>query len=556
MELIYTDANKKDIGVIHASSFDLAFGVDENDFEIEILKRNHCCVPGSVIYIEGEEYGGIVDNLELSSSSDMLKYIGRTFHGILNSKVIQPSKNCDYLMLYGDANQVLAELIELLDLSELFEAETVMSGIQITAYEMDRYIKGYDGIRKMLNSVSAKLKMKWQGRHIKLWAEPLIDYSVNEEFLLSAVTDMSIKKMCNPINHIIGLGSGDLAERKIIHVFTDENGGIMPYSQIDNPIKDSDYILDKRNQQLFAVDEICDIYDLSNAETVENYVLLKSQPNDWSKHFSNYFFMTNEEKYENVSADEQDFYSLLTSQPNDWSKTFSDYFIKVNTDYKSVEGSEKENYKRISSRPKDWKNNYGNYLLYYSDGVNSEYKSISGVTKYSYKKQTRRPTDWKTNFKTYFEKNKKGKFVALEKAKTWRTNRFYTKYSTTVAPKWNSNCYKKVITVSAPLWKSNTYYLKTKKTVIPQWKSNTYYRKEFDNYAAVVKGCIEKLETAWNSDKVDITLKSDKNYDVGDIVGGVDDITGLFAARQITKKIVKRNSYGDYEISYEEGISI
>lgn len=556
MELIYTNADKTDVGVIKASTFDLAFGVDENDFELEIPKKEHCCEAGSVIYIEGEEYGGIVDGIELTSSDDMLKYTGRTFHGILNSKVIQPDAGCDYLTLYGDANEILAELIARLDLSDLFVAKDELSGIDITAYDMDRYILGYDGIRKMLNSVSAKLKMKWSGRYVELSAEPLIDYSISDEFLLSAVVDMSIKKQYNPPNHIVGLGTGDLAERKVIHIFTDENGGIMPYANTNMPIKDSDYILDNRNQQLFGRNEVAEIYDLSNAETVENYVLTPVQPKDWNKNFADYYILDDEEKYRQMTPETKDVYSLQNAKPSDWNDGFSNYYTKENGEYKSVQGVESESYKRLTAQPKGWSKNYADYYYRFSDGITNEYKSVNGVDKTSYKKQTKRPSDWSTNYNSYYVKNKKGKFVTLSKYASWKANKYYTKYSSTVAPKWKNTFYKKVVTTSVPTWRANTYYTRSSTDIRPPWKSNTYYKQYLDSYAEIVKGCIERLEEAWNCDDVDISLNSDRNYDIGDIVGGVDNITGLYVSRQITKKIVKRNSDGNFEISYEEGTSV
>lgn len=396
MELIYTDENKKDIGVLRAAAFDIAFGVDENNFELELPKKEHCCVPGSVVYIEGTEYGGIVDSIALTTSDDMIQYKGRSFHGVLNSKIIEPPAGKDYLILSGDANAVLAQLITLLDLQELFTAQSQPGGINISSFHMDRYIRGYDGIRKMLCAFGAKLKMKWNGRFVKLSVERIVDYSSNSEFLLGSNANMSIEKQYNPLNHIVGLGKGDLSQRRVIHLFTDKNGNIMPYALTDKPIKNSDYILDKRNQQLFGRAEVCDTYDLSNAQNVENYVLLQSKPSDWNTAYTNYYILEEGDKYKQLSKSEQP----------------------------------------------------------------------------------------------------------------------------------------------------------------PSWAKNTYYKQEIDEYAELVKGCIERLEEAWNSDKVDITLNPDKNYDIGDIVAGCDNITGICAVRRITKKIIKVNAYGNFEISYEEGASI
>lgn len=557
MDLIYTDVNKKDIGVINPLSFDLAFGVDENNFELVIPKSNHCCEAGSVIYIEGEEYGGIVDDFELSTGSETIKYIGRTFHGVLNSKVFQSADGTDYVTLYGDANQVIAECIELLDLSDLFIASSNQSGIIITAYEMDRYIKGYDGIRKMLNSVGAKLKMKWKGRHVQLSAEMLIDYSISDEFMLSAVVDMSIKKHFNAVNHIIGLGKGDLSERKVIHIFTDENGGIMPYASVDNPIKDSDYILDKRNQQLFGKYEVCDTLDLSNVETVENYILISSQPKNWAKSFADYFILTEDKKYEQIKPETQNVYTLQTAKPSDWNDSFSNYFTKSDGEYSAVQGVEKESYVKLTSQPKDWSKNYGNYYYFYTDGVSSEYKNVSGVSKISYKKQTRKPSDWNTEYKSYFVKNKNGSYVSVNSFENWKANKFYTRYSERAAQKFESNkFYRKTVTTAIPSWKSNTYYTQSTKNIRPAWKSNTYYKRYTDDYALIVKGCIEKLENARNSDNIDFNFDLSKQYDIGDIVGAVESVTDIFVTRQITKKIVKINSNRNIEISYEEGVTL
>ena len=36
MDLIYTNENREDVGVLFGYSFDLAFGIDENDFECKL----------------------------------------------------------------------------------------------------------------------------------------------------------------------------------------------------------------------------------------------------------------------------------------------------------------------------------------------------------------------------------------------------------------------------------------------------------------------------------------------------------------------------------------
>lgn len=61
MDLIYANKNKIDVGVLKDYSFDLAFGSDENNFKLSVNTENNVCEEDYIIYIEGTEYGGIVD---------------------------------------------------------------------------------------------------------------------------------------------------------------------------------------------------------------------------------------------------------------------------------------------------------------------------------------------------------------------------------------------------------------------------------------------------------------------------------------------------------------
>lgn len=95
MDLIYTNKAREDIGVLQDFELDLAFGADENDFECSVPAASHCCEAGSLLYMEGTEYGGIVDTIESDTEAKEVKYKGRTWHGILGSKVIEPLKESD-----------------------------------------------------------------------------------------------------------------------------------------------------------------------------------------------------------------------------------------------------------------------------------------------------------------------------------------------------------------------------------------------------------------------------------------------------------------------------
>lgn len=248
MDLIFTNKNMEDVGVLRDFDFDLAFGADENDFECTIPASSHCCEAGSLLYMEGTEYGGIIDGIRSKSDSQEVIYSGRTWHGILNSKVLQPDSGAAYLTVTGEANAVIADLLSRLALTDLFEASSDGSGLNISSYQMNRYITGYDGIVKMLSSVGAKLQVTFQNGKVVLSAAKKHDYSKDDDFD-SDLVDFDIKKQFKTVNHLVCLGSGELENRMVIHLYADTAGNI------------------SRTQTQFGMDEVSAVYDYSNVES-------------------------------------------------------------------------------------------------------------------------------------------------------------------------------------------------------------------------------------------------------------------------------------------------
>ena len=250
MDLIYTNAAHVDIGVLSAYAFDLSFGAKENDFEMTLGANEPTLEDGAFVYIDGTEYGGIVDGVKTSTDSETITYMGRTWHGMINSKVIQPDPGADYLTVTGEANEVLAELIARLGLEGLFAAVPETSGLTVSGFQFKRYCLGYDGIRDMLESNDAKLKMSWEGRKVWLSAVPIADYT--KAPVDGDLATLDVERHGNKINHMVCLGRGDLAQREIIHLYVDRFGRI-----VDTPY-------------YTGLNEIAAVYDNSNAESSED----------------------------------------------------------------------------------------------------------------------------------------------------------------------------------------------------------------------------------------------------------------------------------------------
>lgn len=250
MDLIYMNERMEDIGVLPGCKLDLAYGQDENDFEAILAAADHCCGAGFYLYIEGTDYGGIVDDIRSDTAAQEVAYLGRTWHGILDSKIISPDDGVDYLVLTGEANAVIGQLLSRLGLEDLFSASSEDSGLYIDGYQMNRYIPAYEGIRKMLGTVSGKLRFTFSVGKVILSAHPRGIYTDSDE-IDSDLVEFKALRHYNPVNHLICLGRGELADREVIHLYRDAGGNI------------------GHEQAMFGRHERAATYDNPNAESLE-----------------------------------------------------------------------------------------------------------------------------------------------------------------------------------------------------------------------------------------------------------------------------------------------
>ena len=249
-DICYTDAKHKDIGVIRGAKLDLEYGDTRNDFELALnAPCEYSLVPGAYIYIEDSEWGGVIDSLGSVSKTNTLTYKGRSWHGILADKILEPDSGQDYLKVSGDAHTVLKQIVSRLQLRDVFSVSNSLSNIEIN-YSFDRYCNAYEGIRKMLKAKGARLDLSFDSvsGHVELSAKPIIKYYDAAD---SDLTDVKIKSVVRPYNHLICLGKGELKNRIVRHFYADKRGNI------------------STTQTLFGIDERSLTYDYSNAEEDE-----------------------------------------------------------------------------------------------------------------------------------------------------------------------------------------------------------------------------------------------------------------------------------------------
>lgn len=252
-QLIYTDANRIDQGVLSNATLDLEYGRDESDqantFEVSIDRNSKIRLEDkALVYIEGTEYGGKITGIGTNTGEDVITYKGMTWHGLLNAHVLGPDSGQDYLVLNGEAHTVIRSLIERMNLQDIFTAPMTSSGININ-YQV-RYEYGYFAILAMLTASSAKLKMTYDNGMVVLSAEAIEDYSETNELDTTQI-ELEIDKDYLPVNHLVCLGEGELKNRIVLHFYADANGNVSTI------------------QSLFGADENTLIYDYTNADSNE-----------------------------------------------------------------------------------------------------------------------------------------------------------------------------------------------------------------------------------------------------------------------------------------------
>lgn len=533
MELIYADEDRNDIDVLENYILDVAFGRDENDFELILNLEKHCLKKDYLIYCvninddngeEGTDIGGIIDAVSPNTKNNTVTYLGRSFQGILENKVIYPDNGEDYLIVDGEANEILRLLIERLNVTDMFKVEDNASKIQIVSYQFPRYVKAYTGIRKMLMEFGGKLKMQYINGYVVLSASEYIDYSNDEEFD-STQTPFYATQYFNRINHLICMGGGDLSERNVIHLFTDKNGGLKPYTYIDNPIKDDDYILDETQKAVFGTEEIVGIYDYPNVEILENYIPLKIEPIEWNKRYNDFYEKdVPSDSFKSVEGLLEKVYNLQMSKPSDWNSKYNKYYYIVDGEYKKINTNDTykllavkpsdweskyynyyckdgnnyiavDSYTLIKNKPKNWNVNYENYFIDYTDGINHKWENISGISHAKYISQTEKPSDWDKKFANYYycapiykyfyrtSQKQNGKWITKieKKDKKVKDTVSNSKKVIFIKKKIVGHEYHLVESQNnnkiAPKWKLKKYFTKKYFNVAPKWESNRYYAK-------------------------------------------------------------------------------
>ena len=264
MDFIIADAQRMELGYLSASAeidLDLSYEADNkdgvNDGELTVEEDN--VTYGQYIFCPGTEYGGRILDLKRKTSSTSKTWYFDTWRRMLGQSVIEPPKGAAYYLVeLMDANAMLKEVFSG-RFGDFFIVPEYLSGIEVSG-QFDRYTTLLDGTTKLLKAHGAKLKITTvQGGpgekfNVRVEAVPIIDYSEEIEYSQDNRVNITLRDNRRGINHLICLGSGELTERMVRHLFVQEDGTIGDI------------------QHYFGLDERVAVHDYPNAEN-ENELL-------------------------------------------------------------------------------------------------------------------------------------------------------------------------------------------------------------------------------------------------------------------------------------------
>lgn len=226
--MIYTDAQLNELGVLNSFSLDVDVAGDM-DFELKMPIENSPLQIGYYWYVEGTEYGGRIDCINADTSSDKVVFTGRTWRGMLDTKVVSPPEGEAYRYANGSWRPLVAELFSDLGLSDLFLA--VESDFSAINRKIDRYVTLLTALNKMLAADDYRITLEMREGRVRVGAVKIRDLTDSVQYETGDQVNLSVTVNKGGVNHLICLGQGELTEREVVHLYCAATGAITELEQ-------------------------------------------------------------------------------------------------------------------------------------------------------------------------------------------------------------------------------------------------------------------------------------------------------------------------------------
>lgn len=247
MNLVITDASGAAVAVTRDYDLDMQWGDGEGGNDFELKKVGVRVEPGALAYVDGTEYGGVVDSDAPSHTADgdSISYSGRTWHGVLAGKVLCPPSGESHYSASGEANAAIAAMLAACPVGGPFMVSTADSGLTVPSTRMPRYCTLYEALRRAMRAAGARLSIVATKAGVELSAVPARDWG---DALEPGRASFKATRVHRPVNHLVVLDRGEMEAREVLHLYADASGAV------------------SRAQSLFGVDERAEVYELSGEE--------------------------------------------------------------------------------------------------------------------------------------------------------------------------------------------------------------------------------------------------------------------------------------------------
>lgn len=249
--LIIADSKMKPLGTPSDVTLDWAAGDSENDFELSASTDVPVQV-GDYFWIDGTDIGGYISDrkVDVAGSDSTTVWSGVAWTGLLASKILQPDKGQDYLVASGSLSSVLQNLVNRAGLGGVFTVKAGEKNPTVTRYTFadPRYPDAYMAMTSLLKSCGMRLDITCSDNKVYLSGENVKTVTGTID---SDLVDFSAETNNRRVNHLIGLGKGDLKARTVTHWYADAKGNV------------------SQKQTLTGVNEVVETYEYSNAELAE-----------------------------------------------------------------------------------------------------------------------------------------------------------------------------------------------------------------------------------------------------------------------------------------------
>ncbi len=256
MALIYTDTDLVEQGYLSGAAMDWQEEAEENTFALEMgLDDYGKLSAGCYVFDENDpQFGGRVQKIRVQTATLGLIWEGKTFAGILSTKIIEPPSGQAYRVITGTLPQKVNAVLVLIGLSDVFYTDA--SGTASSDWQIDRYTDALTALRKLAKQSGLSMVVSYDKAHTgqKLRISFVTAHTVvaGEEYD-SDLFAFDIEKDMIPVNHLICLGSGQLTARQVCHLYRTSDGDIVETCPATWSL----------------ADEVAAVYDYSSVESLD-----------------------------------------------------------------------------------------------------------------------------------------------------------------------------------------------------------------------------------------------------------------------------------------------